>query len=49
MTPEQERRMREFDDGEGAKPHDTLLDSCSQFLNEVLPGKNVITEHEAKH
>lgn len=49
MTPEQERRMREFDDGEGAKPHDTLLDSCSQFLNEVLPGKNVITEVEAKH
>ena len=49
MTPEQEQRMEAFNDGEAAKPHDTLLDSCAKFLTEVLPGKNVITEVEAKH
>ncbi len=48
MTDEQKMRIEEFDDGEAPVPHDTLLDNCAKFLNTVLPGKNVISEAEAK-
>lgn len=49
MSKESEARMAAFDDGKEAVKHDDLQDLCAQFLNTVLPGKNVISEHQAKH
>lgn len=48
MNEEAKARMAAFDDGQAAVKHDDLQDLCAQFLNTVLPGKNVISEHQAK-
>lgn len=49
MNEEAKARMAAFDDGQDAAKHDDLQNLCAQFLNTVLPGKNVISEHQAKH
>lgn len=47
-TEEQKARLERFDDGASLNDHDTLQDACAQFLNTILPGKNVINEVTAK-
>lgn len=43
---EKQKAQQAFDDGTPPPKRDALLDACSQFLNTVLPAKNVILDYE---